>query len=158
MPERINWSLSVEVQGGPRIAERGSVAVEAYGKVQATVEKKTSAGKIVPAELEIQPTAPAGVQLLLITSDVYDPELTYCAGTKKSDPSKRTPLDAPQLFVGAGALKLLGSDITKFFFYNNLDGGKKASISIIVGRTAMTQSGEAPVEGPAEVPVEEGPP
>jgi hypothetical protein len=122
MPEKINWTLNVQVVGGPKMAASETVTVDAYDKIQVTVD----AGE--DKAVEVQPGGDDRVQFLLINSNQSDDKLTYKVGTATED----IKLDAPQLFIGDGAVGLLGEAPGKLSFSNGLS--EAASIEILVGR------------------------
>jgi len=151
MPEKINWSLNVQVPGGPTIAFSRSLTVEAYDKIDVTIPAFTPAAPGPPATpdtpgkatVSVQPSGTGKVQFLLITSSVYDDRLTY-----KVDGGTAVELDAPQLLTGDGIVGLLGNTQKEFVFENAIvdpdpkDATKKittpASVAILVGRDAKT--------------------
>lgn len=128
MPEKINWSLNVQVVGGPMIVESQTTEVEAYDKILLTVET----GK-TDKEVDVQPGGSGQVQLLMINlinpNQYKDAPVTY----KVNDTAAGSiELDAPQLLIGKGAVGLLDPAPTKLFFSNNLN--EDAAIQILVGR------------------------
>src|SRR5215218_4057138 len=115
MPEKINWTLNVQVVGGPKMAASKTVEVDAYDKIQVTVAVEEV------KEVEVQPGTKKGrVQFLLINSDQFgdnDDTLTY-----QVDDGDPIALDAPQLFVGDGAVGSLGKtpdDPPKILTFSN---------------------------------------
>jgi hypothetical protein len=126
MSEKINWTLNVQVVGGPKILESDTIAAEAYDKVQVTIATGDS-----DIEVDVQPSGSGQVQFLLISSDQYDEDLTYKVNVSSADPIK---LDGPQMFIGKGAVGLLDPEPKKLFFSNSL--AEDASIQILVGRDA----------------------
>ncbi len=126
MNSRINLTLKVSVVGGPSISVSKVITVEAYDKIDVTV----SAGESDKA-IEIQPGSSSQVQMLLIKSSEYGTDLTY-----KVHDTSATPivLDQEQLFLGQGAVGLLGTELDKLFFTNNLSND--VTIEIFAGRDA----------------------
>lgn len=127
MNSTINLILKASVVGGPSISVSEAITVEAYDKIDVTILQGA-----VDKEVEIQPGASTLVQMLLIKSSKYD-------GTKlkyKVHDTGATPivLDKEQLFLGQGAVGLLGTDLDKLFFTNNLT--EDVTIEILVGRDA----------------------
>lgn len=131
MPGKIDWSFNVVVAGGPKFSASRSVEVDAYDKVDATIPKKdgSTAGT---ATVSVQPSGAGKVQILLITSSVYDDKLTY-----KVDGGTDIKLDQPQVLVGDGAVALLNQTQKEFVFKNELEPAADASIQIFVGRNAV---------------------
>ena len=130
MSSKINLKLRVSVVGGPEISLSDEIPVEAYDKIDVTIVTGDSDKEVV-----IQPVLSEMVQLLLIRASEYGKSLTYKVH-KKTD---ATPiaLDKEQLFLGKGAVGLLGTELDKFFFTNNL--GKDVTIEILIGRDAIPE-------------------
>ena len=131
MTERINWTINVQVVGGPKILASDTINVDAYEKIEVTIEPDAS-----EKEMQIQLGESGQVQFLLIKSDQYGDDLTY----KVNDPTKDAiKLDALQLLIGDGAAGLLEEAPEKLLFTNKLvSSGDKipASVQILVGRKA----------------------
>ncbi len=125
MTESINWSLNVQVIGGPKIMASDSKEIEAYDKIEVTVEENTT------KQVEIQPGGDDRVQFLLIKSDTYSENLTY----KVNELTTIIELDALQVFIGNGAVGLLTESPNKLVFTNDL--ATPVSIEILVGRMAI---------------------
>ena len=126
MSEKINWTLNVQVVGGPKISAAQTVTVDAYDKIQVTI----GAGA-ADEEVDVQPGGAGRVQFLLISSDQFGDDLTYKVNNAGDD----IKLDAQQLLIGDGAVGLLGtSPPTTLGFTNNL--AQDANIEILVGRNA----------------------
>jgi len=98
MTESINWSLNVQVIGGPKVMASDTKEIEAYDKIEVSIEAETA-----DKEVEIQPGGAGRVQFLLIKSDTYSEDLTY----KVNELTKIIKLDALQVFIGNGAVELL---------------------------------------------------
>ncbi len=128
MSVKINWTLNVQVVGGPKISASQTMEVEAYDKIEVNVEDGAT-----DKEIQVQPGSSDQVQFLLISSDQYGDGLTYKVNDITAGAVK---LDAQQLFIGDGAVGLLGGPPEKLLFSNGL--GKNASIQILVGRKATT--------------------
>ncbi len=129
MPEKITWSLSVQVAGGPRIMDSKTVEVDAYDKIEVVIPDGSDA-----REIQIQPGDAGQVQFLLISSDQCGADLSYSVNAAEANPDNRIKLDALHLLLGVGAIGLLQASPQKLFFYNAL--GKAASGQILVGRDA----------------------
>jgi hypothetical protein len=126
MSSAISLSLKVNVTGGPSLLVSKGITVEAYDKIDVLV-----AAGAADMAVDIQPGLSSQVQLLCITSSEYGKDLKYKVHDTASTP---IVLDQAQLFLGQGAVGLLGTAIDKLFFTNNLT--KDASIEILVGRDA----------------------
>ena len=125
MTESINWSLNAQVSGGPKVMASDTKEIEAYDKIEVTIEAETA-----DKEVEIQPGGAGRVQFLLIKSDTYSEDLTY----KVNELTKIIKLDALQVFIGNGAVELLTEPPEKLVFTNDLTN--PVSIEILVGRMA----------------------
>jgi len=127
MPEKINWTLSAQVIGGPKISVAKTMDVDAYDKIHVSIDAKAT-----DAEVEIQPGGSGQVQFLLISADQYNDKVSY----KVNDEASTTIilLDGPHLLIGSGAVGLLDEAPTSLFFSNDLDSN--VSIDILVGRDA----------------------
>lgn len=125
MPETINWTLSVQVAGGPTISAIRSLSVDAYDVVNVVIPAGAT-----EVEVAVQPGSADQVQFLLINSNQYGADLTYTLTSGGSE----IALDAQLLLVGEGAVGLLGSAPETLFFSNGLPND--ASIQILVGRRA----------------------
>ncbi len=130
MSSTINLALKVNVVGGPSISVSKGITVEAYDKIDVTIDAGAT-----DKEVEIQPGAPSRVQMLFIRSSKYGEkgELAYKVHKTTNSPIT-VILDQDQLFLGQGAVGLLGTDVDKLFFTNNLT--EAVSIEILVGRDA----------------------
>jgi hypothetical protein len=128
MTESINWSLNVQVIGGPKVMASDTKEIEAYDKIEVTIEADTT-----DKEVEIQPGGADKVQFLLIKSDTYSSDvekLTY----KVNELTTIIELDALQVFIGNGAVELLTEPPEKLVFTNEFS--TPVSIEILVGRMA----------------------
>lgn len=127
----INWSLNLQVIGGMQIPVSGSKPVEAYDKIEVVINPDSTEKSV-----EIQPGSADQVNLLLIKSNLYGPNITYKASDGTND-SVSITLDDPQIFLGSGAVSLLtvAPKILKFK-NNHTEQDKKAFIEILVGRDA----------------------
>lgn len=131
MTESINWSLNVQVIGGPKVMVSDTKEIEAYDKIEVTIEADTT-----DKEVEIQPGGADKVQFLLIKSDTYSSDvekLTY----KVNELTTIIELDALQVFIGNGAVELLTEPPEKLVFTNEFS--TPVSIEILVGRMATLQ-------------------
>jgi hypothetical protein len=137
--KNLNASASFQIPGGPTLSATASVEIEAYDRIDITLVPGDN-NKIV----EIQPGSAGQLRLLVIKSSLYDDEgnLTYLVSDGSTD-SAVVNLDAPQIFVGAGAVSLFGVDPPlNIKFTNGLtpsgpsDTSKDANIEILVARDA----------------------
>lgn len=131
MPEKIKYSLSVQVVGGPSIPVTGEITPDAYEKMQIAVA--AGAGDL---EVNIQPSGTSLGQFLLIKASAYaDSDASHKLTYKVNDKSGTAmTLDAPHLFIGKGAVGLLGTSPTKLFISSSLTA--EVTIDILVGRDA----------------------
>lgn len=100
--------------------------IEAFDKIGVNV---TASGS---ENVEVQPGGAGQVQLLFITADSYSDDLTYTVSGGVTD----VPLNAPQLFVGSGAVGLLGTTQNTISFSNG--ESSDIGVQILVGRDATT--------------------
>lgn len=118
-------STKVTFEGAAPVTASHALEVAATGTVEVTVPKGGS------ANAQIQPTTGGQVQLLLINSSDYTVGVTYevdGSGTK-------IKLDSPQLFLGAGAVSLLG-DVNAISFTN--PHSEDVDVVISVARNATS--------------------
>ncbi len=127
MTEKINWALNVRVFGGPVIVASDTIDIDAYDKIEVSIETGAS-----EKEVQIQPGGAGQIQFLLIKSDQYGDALTYKVNDKANDAIR---LDALQVLIGDGAVGLLKVPPEKLFISNGL--ASSASIDILVGRKAI---------------------
>jgi len=131
MPEKMTWTVTIQVAGGPTLADSQTMTVDAYDLMEVSVPDN-AAGK----EVQVQPGEASQVRLLLIKSSAYGDKLTYSLGAAEADEAQRIPLDTLQVLVGKGSVGLYGKPPQTFFFYNTL--GQDATVTICVGRLATT--------------------
>jgi hypothetical protein len=126
MPETINWSVTFDAVLGPRIAEAGTQAVEAYDKISVQLEAAAT-----DVDVDVQPSATAGdVQLLVITASSYEAAATYSPDAGTTD----FTLDGPVVLIGGGAVSLLADPPQTLRFAN--PDTDPVDIEILVGRQA----------------------
>jgi hypothetical protein len=130
MPVTIRWSWEVQPGEVARLGGAGVVNAEAFDCLQLDIAGGTVA---TPAtkEVEVQPGGTDRVLFLLVASTLYDPHLSYAV-----DGGADIVLDAPQLFLGPGAVALLGATQNKFKFKNEAGADRAAAVTIVVGRKA----------------------
>ena len=129
MSEKIQWTLSVQAEKGPKISASDTLTVDAYDKFDITVTTGTT------KTLALQPsTDVTKIDLILIKPDKPSDTLTYTINTK--DPvTESITLDALQLLMG-GAVGLYGEAPTSLVFKN--DSTNDVSIQVLVGRIATS--------------------
>jgi hypothetical protein len=129
MSIKINWAFNAQVAGGPKVAAAESVEVDAYENIEVVVPKHDANDGT--AEVGIVPADTGEILFLLIKADNYtDTQLSYVIG----DATDAVALDAQQVFIGAGAVGLLGDSPSKLTFTNK--GSKDIAVRILVGRKA----------------------
>lgn len=137
MSEKINWTLSAQVVGGPKIAVAKTTEVEAYDKIH--IEIKAGA---VKTRVDIQPSEGTGqVSFLLINADRYGDTLSYKVN---ADDAADVIMDGPHLLIGKGAAGLLDPDSAPhiLYFSNAAEaaGGVNTAVDILIGRDATPSS------------------
>jgi hypothetical protein len=135
MAEKISWSLTVTVTGGPKFQDSRLVEVDAYDKVSVTVPGDPAGGANV-VTVAVQPSVTASdVKFLYIRSSLYSTpdgaELTY------ENNGSTVSLDGPLLLTG-GAVGLLASAPDALTFTNGFGLGSDAEVTILVGREAQS--------------------
>lgn len=124
MPVSINCTLKADVVAGSSALATHQLTLQAYDLLTVDVTAGNS------ATVEVQPGAAGQVQLLFITSDVYDDtDLFY----EVDGSGTSVVLDAPLLLLGTGGASLLGA-IQEIAFTNNT--AEDAAIQVLVGRNA----------------------
>lgn len=128
MTEQIKWNINAQAVGGPKILASDTIEIEAYDKIDVTVEAES-----VDKEVQILPGEAGQVQFLLIKSDHYGDALTY----KVNDSADVIQLDALHMLMGNGAIGLLNGPLKKLVFSNDLVLSSEkipASVEILIGR------------------------
>ena len=111
-------TLKADVSGASTTSATHTLSnIEAFDKIDVNV---TAGGS---ENVEVQPGGVDQVQMLFITADSYSDNLTYAVTGGVSD----IPLNAPQLFVGSGAVGLLGTTQNTISFSNTPAVEVKAS-------------------------------
>jgi hypothetical protein len=130
MATKINWSLSVQVVGGPTFGAAQSFEVEAYDPIVVTIPAGgTDIG------VDVQPSDADQVRLMLVRANPGPADgetLTYSVDGGASDIS----LDAPQFLVGQGLIGLLAAAPEKLTFTSTM--AADTEILIFVARSATT--------------------
>jgi hypothetical protein len=124
MSEKISWSFSAQVTGGPYVSASADLMVDAYDKINATIPKGGT-----ETTVEVQP-GNAGIKLLVITASNYD-DLTYKVDTSTIP----VTLDAVHLLFGEGTIALFDKYPTTLKF-KNASTTDDVTVSILVGRDA----------------------
>lgn len=130
MAENIKCQFLAQVAGGPLLSAASELQVEGYDKLSFTLKPKGASSV---------PVAPKTSQLLLvvvIASPYPAPGQNLSYTTSDGN---NIPLDAPHIFMGAGAIKLLGS-LEKVDFSNETD--KDVLIEILIGRQSTQAKAE----------------
>ncbi len=126
MGNTVNLTLKINVVNGPSLSVSETANIEAYDKIDVTVEAEAS-----DKAVEIQPGASGQIHMLLIRSNKYSDALTFKVHETGATP---VSLDQPQLYLGKGAVGLLGAQVDKLFFSNATT--EDANIEIFVCRDA----------------------
>jgi hypothetical protein len=128
MAETITWTQVVQIGAGVQVSTSQVVPVDAYDVVE--IELADGAADV---EVQVQPgSAPGLLKFLSITSSAYDPGLTYLVN---STGGTARALDAPQVFVGNGAIELLDASPPETLFFSNAVGADVV-VKIVAGRDA----------------------
>ncbi len=135
MTHTINWSISVQIAGGPKLSlSKPPLLVEEYVVSQVTVPTGTAEGDAI--RVQIQPTV-AGDNLatfLLVSADAYEDSAHNHLQYKVTDAGSPKILAGPLLLIGVDAVKLLSDEAGELFFFNPMD--QDAVVDILVGRDA----------------------
>ncbi|MBV6625822.1 MAG: hypothetical protein KI793_23320 [Rivularia sp. (in: Bacteria)] len=134
----IKVQVSAQVSGGPQVSLNQDIKTEAYNKIEVAIQPGDT-DKVI----NVAQGNKGEISFLLITSNLYSSEekLTYKVGDKEIQ------LDRPQIFLGAGAVSLLGENLSQIKFSNKYDKAteedkpdpNQAEIEILVGRDATPQ-------------------
>lgn len=129
MPEKIKWTVQFQAIGGPGISKSDELGVEAYDRILATIPK----GGVVK-KVEIQPSPdPGDVKLIVVTAKTFGSGLTYKPGDMAGPVGPVSAMDGPHVFIGAGAVALLGANPPQaLYFSNNLT--EDVAVQVLVGR------------------------
>ncbi len=123
MSENILLAVKVGVANGPTLTITQTIAIDAYDKIDVAVPDGTS-----DLDVELQPNATDKVRFVLVSSDLYDENLTY----KVNDGTDERILDGPYLLSGTGAVALLDAAPAKLVVSNS--SGKTANVRVLIGR------------------------
>ncbi len=135
MPKNLSVSIEAGVSGGPSVSASHGIQITAYDSVEVTIPGAADLGSATDVAVDVQPTAAAGQVLFLsISSSRYGANLEYDVGGG----STNVALDGPHVFVGQGAIALLGAVPEQLTFRNGLGDGLNATLTILVGRQATS--------------------
>jgi len=127
MSETITWSLSVQVNGGPKLSDSQALTVDAYDKIAVSIDDGAA-----DQEVQVQPGSSGQVQFLMIQADSYSDQVTYKVNSASA--TDTVALDSLQLYMGDGAIGRLDPAPETLFFSNS--SGATVSLGILVGRKA----------------------
>jgi hypothetical protein len=127
MPQQIQWSVSIQIIGGPTASVSRSLAVEAYDSIKVGVAAPES-----DKEIQLQPGGTGQVKFLAITANRYGADLTYKVNAV-ANPA--IPLDQPLVLTGDGAVGIL-DPAPATLFLSNASATEEALIQVLVGRDA----------------------
>jgi hypothetical protein len=125
MATTMKVTLKADVSGASTTSATHTLSnIEAFDKIDVTVPASDN------IEVEVQPGGSGQVQLLFITAGNYSDNLTYTVTGGESD----VALNAPQMFVGTGAVGLLGNTQNTITFTNG--ESSDIDVQVLVGRDA----------------------
>ena len=130
MAETVNWSIAVQVPTGPRVAQSGALQVDAYDKLEVSIDDGAE-----DLEVQLQPGGAGQVRLLVIATTQASADLSYKVNDAGGD---AITLDQPvHAYFGTGPVSLLdaGSGPNTLFFTN--ESGGPAVVQVLVGRKAI---------------------
>jgi hypothetical protein len=129
--EKINYSVTIQVAGGPSIPIAGVLEVDAYEKIAVTVPAKHG-GADGTAEVAVSPGDLAHTKLLLISASSSDGSLHFkTSAVGAAD----VPITGPVTLIGGAACSLLGTAPDTLTFTNT--AAADANVTILVGRKAV---------------------
>jgi hypothetical protein len=121
MSVAIKWNFNATA-GVDTVNATSSLSVDAIDRVEVAVPPGTTT-------VQVQPGTTGKVHFLSIASSVYGTNLVY-----RADSNPAATLDSYHVFVGPGAVSLLGATQQSLMFINN--GVLTAQVSIVAGRMA----------------------
>jgi len=128
--EKINFTLSIQVTGGPAIAIAGLLEVDAYEKMEVTVPAKAAAAGT--AKVTVSPAQLADTKMLVIQATSKDGSLKF--KTSEGGAVDR-PITGPVTLLSGTACDLLGTQPDNLTFTN--EAGAPATVTIFVARKAV---------------------
>lgn len=126
MVQSLQWSLTVQIPGGPNVSTSQAIDIEAYDSIKFGIESN-----VTDMEIELQPGGAGQVKALVITSDHYGNDLNYKVNAVGNS---EIVIDQPQVLMGEGAVGLLDPAPASLFFSNGPT--ENVAIEILVGRDA----------------------
>lgn len=133
MSNNLVVSIAAEISGGPVVEASQGIQITAYDRVEETIPGAADVASATAKVVDVQPTAAAGQVLFVsIQSSLYGDNLEYDVGGGATE----IKLDGPQVFVGQGAIGLLGAVPEQLTFRNGLGDDKDATVIMLVGRVA----------------------
>jgi hypothetical protein len=131
--ERISFSVTIQVAGGPSLPIAGTLEVEAYEKFDIAVPPSV-AGTNGSAKISVAPVDISKVQLLVIISDINDGTIKFQHSSSSTSPPQGViDLKGPVTLIGTSAVSLL-NEIADLTFTNS--GSQAARVTLLVGRDA----------------------
>jgi hypothetical protein len=129
--EKISYSVTVQVTGGPSIPISGVLELDAYEKIKVTVPAKNQ-GVDGVIEVAVSPGDLAHTKLLLITVSSGDGSLLFKTSAAGAID---VPITGPLTLIGETACGLLGAPPDKLTFTNK--ASTEGTVTILVGRKAI---------------------
>jgi hypothetical protein len=128
---KVNYTIGVQVGGGPQVNVPRTVDAEGHDKVDLEVAPQTE------KTIDLQPALATKILILLIKSDLYAPEITFKIKGDGQE-SAELKLVEPQVFINDAVTLLKVDRPTSITIKNALPANppKKAAIEIIVVRRA----------------------
>ena len=127
---KLSMSLSVSVEGGARISLPSDL-IDAEATSYIDVNLAPGDTDVV---VEVQPSASSQLHLLVISSSLYSPDLTYVFSDGTTDAASTVTLDAPHLY-SAGNLGAVGVDANQVKL-SLAPAGAETTVTIFVARDA----------------------
>ena len=125
MSEKINWSFSAQVLKGPVISGGGNLDVKGYEKIDLKLVKDVGTDSASITNF-------SSVSLLIISSDTYDPLITYAGNHELAIATCK--LDGPHIFIGQMAADFLKKNNTITFTNGSPND---IEIQILIGRKTV---------------------
>lgn len=129
--EKITYSVTVQVAGGPSIPISGVMELDAYEKITVTAPAKNQ-GVDGVIEVAVSPGDLADTKLFLITTSAGDGSLHFKTSAVGAPD---VPITGPLTLIGETACSLLGAPPDMLTFTNK--AATDATVTILVGRKAV---------------------
>lgn len=126
MTEKVDWMMSLQVAGGPKVSATKKVELATYSKVAFGIKQGKSA--------QVQLGAGA-LNLLFVNASDYTDDQGHKVKYTPDSLNKEFTLDAPLMVVSEGTAALLG-DLKKLSFKNELN--KDITIEIMASSQSIT--------------------